>query len=382
LLKKSVWNGVIGALLGLAFGYFIIAGGTGGTRARWDVLLPAIVLGLAIMVPLITLALAVAVTFHELGHVLAGRLAGFRFLSMAVGPIEVRRQEDGLRWHRMRPARAGGFVTMVPTKTDQLETRMLLFILGGPVASLLFSAFTYWAYVATDPERGAGLLAGIPHMIALSMLVMGLALLPGTLLPYTASTGNPTDMKVALMILGRPEGRERLVALMLLARELNSGIRAREWSRELLERAAAVRDNTEQELRSLLLLHYHLLDDHEVEEARRVLARAIAVLPTVKHPGEVLRECLRLEAAYDAAWRDNDLERAARELEASNPASEALSGTRARVDAAIAVRRGDYGLAQQRLNDAVAQLAVAQRRYGGNNQLDLDLVQDVRTAMP
>ena len=46
---------------------------------------------------LFPLALFVSVTWHELGHLLAGWLVGFRFVFVTFGPLRIAREAGGLR---------------------------------------------------------------------------------------------------------------------------------------------------------------------------------------------------------------------------------------------------------------------------------------------
>ena len=57
----------------------------------------------------ILVALIAALVVHELGHVIAGRLVGFRFGLIAVGPVCLRRSGNGLslRWEALRQELVG-----------------------------------------------------------------------------------------------------------------------------------------------------------------------------------------------------------------------------------------------------------------------------------
>src|SRR5262249_7449520 len=81
-------------------------------------------------------ALALTIAVHEAGHLLAGCLLGFRFLSVSIGPAVLRRWGRcfRLRFERGLPA---GAVGVASVNTHNLRTRLLIFTAGGPVASIL-----------------------------------------------------------------------------------------------------------------------------------------------------------------------------------------------------------------------------------------------------
>src|SRR5262249_33714746 len=69
------------------------------------------------------------VAIHELGHVIAGIFAGFRFDSMRIGPLQINRKLDISRY-RGPGAWIRGTATMVPMKSDRLNLRGAAMVLG------------------------------------------------------------------------------------------------------------------------------------------------------------------------------------------------------------------------------------------------------------
>ena len=84
---------------------------------------------------------AACCAFHELGHVLFGKICGFRFNSMRVGFVRIYRRDGKLRIAFGRlPDSLAGATEMLPADTDSLYGRFLAVVAGGPVFSLLFLA--------------------------------------------------------------------------------------------------------------------------------------------------------------------------------------------------------------------------------------------------
>lgn len=77
------------------------------------------------------------VVIHELGHVLGGRLAGFNFHTIAVGPIQVNRHPFREGLYRGPLALRGGWVSMFPIKRDHLRERALVLVSAGPLLNLM-----------------------------------------------------------------------------------------------------------------------------------------------------------------------------------------------------------------------------------------------------
>ncbi|HEY6447961.1 MAG TPA: site-2 protease family protein [Acidobacteriaceae bacterium] len=88
------------------------------------------------------------IAVHEAGHLAAGTLCRFRFSSLRVGPILIKRAENT---HRTRqPVRGwrklfGGAVLMFPSASDlsHISLRYTLFVLGGPLANALCAAVAF-----------------------------------------------------------------------------------------------------------------------------------------------------------------------------------------------------------------------------------------------
>jgi hypothetical protein len=84
-------------------------------------------------------ALFICLVAHELGHLCAGLVVGFRFHLFAIGPLLIERKEAGrigIGWNRVLSF-YGGAVSTLPNKTDGLRRRYAIAVAGGPLASLL-----------------------------------------------------------------------------------------------------------------------------------------------------------------------------------------------------------------------------------------------------
>jgi hypothetical protein len=360
----------------------LIGVGVGVLGARFlPALLPAMDFSDAEKVAVIAtvvLLLPLAVAAHEAGHLLGGRMAGFRALLFVVGPLRIERTGDGARVHLNRSAAlAGGLAVSVPEDTRDLRRRTLLMVAGGPGASLLLGAL---ALAAREPLGLAAVPAGAPFaraLAALALLVFALASLGigiATLVP--ARTGGfYTDGARMLQLLRTGPDTDRQVALLALMALSMAGRRARDWDPELVARAAALPDGSLFDVVGRQLAHAYALDRGDDAEARAQLEAALA-LEEVLPP--VARAELLLQGAYFAAAHDGDAARA-RALFARAGAGLMLpEHRRLLAEAAVCAAEGDPARAAGLLDRAEAQLHRALDRGGA--AADADLIRRLRRA--
>lgn len=233
----------------------------------------------AVMIPGILLVLLA----HELGHVAAGLLRGFEFVALICGPLAVSRVDGRLRpeWNRAWSL-YGGIAILAPTggRLPPRRDALVLFA-GGPLASLalgtLFVALHYGLELDGVTRRTivAGthtfpdLLAGaFTMMVGLSSLLVAVA----TMIPNAVGGFTSDGAAIRMLLKGGPEA-DRLQALNALIGAMHAGQRPREWSAELVARAAAVRDGSALESAAASFAHVHALDSGDVAAARGHLAR-------------------------------------------------------------------------------------------------------------
>jgi hypothetical protein len=89
-------------------------------------------------VALMVAALFVAFALHECGHLAAGKLMGYRFRLLAIGPLWIIRSPARLRIHwRWSPIYWGPMAAAMPTSADRYASRIAWYIAGGPLASVI-----------------------------------------------------------------------------------------------------------------------------------------------------------------------------------------------------------------------------------------------------
>jgi hypothetical protein len=291
-----------------------------------------------VLLPVLWLA---AVAVHELGHVLGGRLGGFRTLLFIVGPIRRERTAAGFRWGFNRSiALAGGLAAMMPVGLHDLRRRTVVMVAAGPLASLIVGTQLLAIYQAASPFLFR-VAAGFPsHLAALLLLGLGgMSLLIGLVTLIPARTGGFYSDGARMLRLRRAnDATEREVALIALAGQSMGGLRPREWDRGLVERCAAIADGGPFEVGGRQLAFAHALDHGDVAAARAHLEAALARIEQL--PPSSRAPLLYAAATFHGLY-DGDAERARSFLAQACDGLLAAPHQRQLAEAAVRLADGD-----------------------------------------
>lgn len=127
----------------------------------------------------------VSIAGHELGHLAAGALAGFRPLLLIVGPLRIERADDRVRAGLNRSlALAGGLALSAPIGVHDLRRRTIVLVAGGPLASIMLGVqcLAFWSASSAFLEARGSLAAAAAFSLLLGGVV-SLAIGIVTLLP-------------------------------------------------------------------------------------------------------------------------------------------------------------------------------------------------------
>jgi len=292
----------------------------------------------------------VGIAVHELGHVLGGVIARFRFHLYVAGPLRVERDEATGRlrvgFNRV-VSLAGGIAAMMPTGTHDLRRRFALVLAGGPLASFAL-ALAAWAPLGLGVSLPplADVVLGMTALVSAGLGVI-------TLIPMKGG-GFTSDGGRLLRLARGGAVAERESAMLPLIALSTAETPPREWPRALVEGVVALRDATADECVGNLMAYSHALDTGDVELAGRRMDRAMATLAAVP-PG--LAPCFHLEAAFFAAAHRRDAARAREHLAAVPEKAYGIKPyDRDRAAAALAAAEGDLALAHELAERALATL--------------------------
>ncbi len=245
--------------------------------------------------PLLIAFTPVVIVIHELGHVLAGALLGFRFQFVQVGRVQVVRTLHGvrLRWNQPLPDDILGLQSSIPDGDEVSISRLVAHAAGGPVLNLATAALAL-GVAAVTPVRSATAEA-LLAVVRLVGVFSGLAIV--NLLPFRTPRGRLSDGALILHYLR--VGAPSLSAFMRVMRRSAVGQRPREWGIDA--RALATWAGVPAPTGPWLLLFALgvALDQGDQTLARELLARA----ESVQEPTARL-ELTRLAALVDALQGD------------------------------------------------------------------------------
>jgi hypothetical protein len=261
----------------------------------------------------VVVVLAVLAT-HEAGHLLAGRLVGFRFLLFIAGPVRVAREGDRVRvgWNRSLSL-AGGIAATGPTpdRLERLRERTAIMVAGGPVTSLLAGLAVGALYLAAGPGDAAAGGPGVLPKLALIFALASLAIAVVTLFPGRASGFLTDGARLLQLLRGGPRAEADAALVALIAWSL-AGVRPGDWDPDLVERALRDDDGPFHATG----LHYawrHAADAGDEEAAasyRKALLGRLHEIPGAARSGILLDLATDTALAGDAAQAELLLEEA------------------------------------------------------------------------
>jgi len=242
-------------------------------------------------------AMYVTIFVHELGHLAAALAIGFRWREFAVGPVVVRRESGGLRWHfSLSRVFSGGQVQATPRSADGLRWRFLVLLAGGPLLTAV--VFAVLPFLPAGPWTTA---------LGLGNLLCALT----SWLPYYTG-GYVTDAKaIALLWRSGPEA-EGFAALVYIVMSDGQGVLPRDWDVARLAQLEAAADAPLAATACVLMLA-HTLDRRDPDAiaaaTERALARASTAIPLhrrmILETAAYVQGIYRRDAALAAAWLED-----------------------------------------------------------------------------
>jgi hypothetical protein len=238
-----------------------------------------------------------AISVHELGHIAAGWLVGFRFRFISIGPLSLG-LEHGMVRVRIRLERGAlGYAGIRVDRVLRLRRRLLIFIAAGPAANLLSIPSTVFVVNYAFPRLGDTWLA----TLAVEFVVVSLLLAIIGLVPFGSSPR--TDGARIATLLGSKDGARRWMSSCAVTVQLNNGTRPREWKSTWLRAATSLHDGSADEFLANFLAYTSANDRKVAPEAALHLERCLELAST-QWPST--RDLLAQEAAVFTAWFRRD----------------------------------------------------------------------------
>lgn len=275
------------------------------------------------------------VAVHELGHAVFGILAGFRLLSIQVGPLQIS-PPFHLRWQRKLLSGLSGMALLLPNRSEGLRPRGIVMTLGGPAANLASAAIVIFL---------------LPEMGWFTGLFMAMSITLGVtkLIPFRRRALT-SDGAHILMLLRNSQQGERWLALLQLAADLRNGVEPEDLRPDFLALATAVQDNSLETASAYGIAHAAAYYKHDDAEAARLLEVSL------RHSGcqpPLMREAIFSDAANFQARRRHRPDLAKQWL-AELPQKPVMAELRVKTESAILAGEGDIQVALKKLDQAIA----------------------------
>lgn len=250
-----------------------------------------------VILPLV--AFLVAVSLHQAGHLLAGRLTGFKPVRIKFGRFTLREELEPTDVLSL------GFIVMRPNDGKNLRLRLMHLVAAGPLASLLVPlALEAGLRVAQGPwGANSFMLPAAVHLFSTFSFLLGI----GSLLPDIDSWGNFSDGTRLLMLMKNDFRASRWLAIVELQLGLRLGQNPLEWGEDLVARALGHKDDSFDTVAAHWLGYLWASARQDLGQATKCLETALTGL--APSPGH-LRDRILLEAAVFQAWYRHNLVKA------------------------------------------------------------------------
>jgi hypothetical protein len=232
---------------------------------------------------------------HEVGHVVAGWLVGFRFVMITVSRLKLRATDRGLRVSLIDQTDIrSGSALMVPTTLHNLRARWLVMTVGGMAGNLLLGC-VFFVWMMCDYSGMWGLL---PFATGLSF-VLGLI----NLLPLKVNGYNSDGAYLNILLRGGARAG-RFCYLTMITGASRMGQRPSQWDRTWIEGILQPSDGTMDEALANHIAFYWAMDVGQVDWADKYMARCIELVGSL--PPQ-LQPAFYADAAFLRAYCFKDL---------------------------------------------------------------------------
>ena len=290
---KKILKLVAGMLTGAAVGYFGVMGviwlvdgslpssHSSNEGVDWGMMALSIGVTLAALV----VAVMVHLILHEAGHLIAGLLTGYRFLSFRVFRFTLVKTSEGLRWKKFHIAGTGGqCILELPEDQDVATMPWFWYNAGGVLMNLAIMLLSIVLLRLFDPG-----IVGFALLIMLAFVGLSIALMNG--IPCTIN-GVSNDGHNIWMMWRRPAERRFFLHSLQIAGQLSRGKRIGEMPAEWTEDCPVTGKSSYLELSNRITYMALLEDQGAFDKARQVAEELMAL-------GKKLPQLLQMEVANE-----------------------------------------------------------------------------------
>jgi len=269
---RSILVWVVFFVVGLAIGVGVatLLGGaheSGGEESDGGGVL-GVIIGVAVFLFYFYVALILHIILHEVGHLIAGRMSGYKFLSFSVFGFMIIKKDGKFSWKRLNLPGAAGQCLMIPPKLDKRsEYPFLFYNLGGGLINMIFGGIALVSVLVVG-----GLPTAVSEMLVAFALV-GICVGIGNLFPIRKFSNDGHNIR---SLRKDKRARHALRIVLLMAAHMVTGRRVKDMPEEWSEYPGGISDNNDTlSITPVLLRSAVLMDKHEFKEAKKLNDRII-----------------------------------------------------------------------------------------------------------
>ena len=282
-----------GMLMGAAIGYggvmliiWLVDGALPSSHSNSgavDYGLMAMSIGLALLWLFVTIV--IHLVMHEAGHLIAGLLTGFRFVSFRVFKYTLVKTDEGLSWKKFHIAGTGGQCIMeLPEEQNVETTPWFWYNAGGVLMNLLLIVIS--VIMLRMFNHG---IVSMSFFVMLAFVGLFMSLMNG--IPMMAG-GVSNDGLTTWTLWRHPDQRRFFVRMLQTAGQLNRGKRMSEMPQKWFEDIHVTEKSTYLEVNNRITFMALLEDRLLLDEARSVAEEIMAL-------GKKLPQLFRMEVACE-----------------------------------------------------------------------------------
>jgi len=211
-----------------------------------------------LMLLLFYVGVFLVINIHELGHLIFGKLLGYRFLMFRAGPLSIQKENEKLKFTFIKNVGYGGLCAMIPGENASLKD-FAVYSTGG----ILFNVLTGIGFIISSFSLPQPVFTAVPLFLT-GVVSIFLALLNAW--PFF-SMNQPTDGMMFYSILRKNPLAERFYESVILSKKLAMGVRPKDLGLTPVD--LPLKDF--HELSTVFYLYFMEMDQGHVEKAGEYL---------------------------------------------------------------------------------------------------------------
>ncbi len=289
------------------------------------------------------LVFGTCITIHEVGHLWGAVIGKFRVTMFSVGLLKFVRSRN--RWY-IRYNRfflLGGFTLASPLKDENLDRRLVVWTLGGPLTGIFYAIASWTILLILNSKSFLPFTNKTTDLFVVLQVWLlanaGFSFLISlhSLIPEQTWSSSSDGYKL-LQYWRKGTDATAIKYLYLLSGAAQSGVRPRDWHEDYLDDLMDPSMPLNHRMHALLLSYLSEMDKGFIEQAGRSLDQALLLSRGEKLPSA----SLYWEAAYYNARFRNQPILARQWLSRAQKGFLDEEQTRARAEAAILIAEGQF----------------------------------------